>query len=31
LLAFDGLHWPFLAFVALEIFLKQKLAFADKN
>ena len=31
LLAFVGLHWPFLAFVALDNFLKQKLAFADKN
>ena len=33
-LAFDGLFWPslaFLAFVALDEFLKQKLAFADKN
>jgi hypothetical protein len=30
---FDGLFWPllaFLAFVALDDFLKQKLAFADK-
>ena len=34
LLAFVGLHWPslaFLAFVALDDFLKQKLAFVDKN
>ena len=31
LLAFVGLHWPFLAFVALDNFIKQKLAFADKN
>ena len=33
-LAFDGLFWPslaFVAFVALDEFLKQKLAFADKN
>ena len=33
-LAFDGLFWPslaFLAFVALDEFFKQKLAFADKN
>ena len=33
MLAFDGLHWPslaFLTFVALDDFLKQKLAFADK-
>ena len=32
-LAFDGLFWPslaFLAFVALDEFLKQKLAFTDK-
>ena len=32
-LAFDGLFWPslaFLAFVALDDFLKQKLAFVDK-
>jgi hypothetical protein len=31
---FAGLCWPslaFSAFVALDIFLKQKLAFADKN
>ena len=34
LLAFVGLCWPslaFLAFVALDEFFKQKLAFADKN
>ena len=31
LLAFVGLHWPSLAFVALDDFLKQKLAFVDKN
>ena len=30
-LAFDGLFWPSLAFVALDEFLKRKLAFADKN
>ena len=33
MLAFVGLHWPslaFLAFVALDDFLKQKLAFVDK-
>jgi hypothetical protein len=33
-LAFDDLFWPslaFLAFVALDDFLKQKLVFADKN
>ena len=30
-LAFDGLFWPFLAFAALDEFLKQKLAFAYKN
>ena len=33
-LDFAGLFWPslaFLAFVALDDFLKQKLAFADKN
>jgi hypothetical protein len=33
MLAFVGLHWPslaFFAFVALDDFLKQKLAFADK-
>jgi hypothetical protein len=30
-LAFDGLFWPFLAFVALDEFLKQKLVFADEN
>jgi len=30
-LAFDGLFWPSLAFLALDEFLKQKLAFADKN
>ena len=33
-LAFDGLFWPslaFVAFVALDEFLKQKLAFADKK
>ena len=32
-MAFVGLHWPslaFLAFVALDDFLKQKLAFVDK-
>jgi hypothetical protein len=29
--AFVGLHLPFLAFVALDNFLKQKLAFDDKN
>jgi hypothetical protein len=34
LLAFAGLHWPvltFLAFVALDGFFKQKLAFFGKN
>jgi len=30
LLAFVGLHRPFLAFLVLNIFLKQKLAFAEK-
>jgi len=30
-LAFDDLFWPSLAFVALDDFLKQKLAFADEN
>jgi hypothetical protein len=33
-LDFDGLCWPslaFLAFVALDNFFKQNLAFADKN
>jgi hypothetical protein len=33
-LAFDDLFWPllaFLAFVALDEFFEQKLAFADKN
>jgi hypothetical protein len=33
-MAFDGLFWPsliFLALVALDEFLKQKLAFVDKN
>ena len=30
-LDFAGLCWPSLAFVALDNFLKQKLAFADKN
>jgi len=34
MLAFVGLCWPslaFLAFMALNDFLKQKMAFADKN
>ena len=30
-LDFAGLCWPSLAFLALDNFLKQKLAFADKN
>jgi hypothetical protein len=30
-LAFFGLFWPSLALVALDEFLKQKLAFVDKN
>ena len=33
-LAFDDLFWPslaFLAFMALDDFFKQKMAFADKN
>jgi hypothetical protein len=30
-LDFAGLHWPLLAFLAWDDFLKQKLAFADKN
>ena len=31
MLAFVGLHWPLLAFMALDDFLKQKMAFSDKN
>jgi len=34
MLAFVGLHWPFLvflAFMALDDFFKAKLAFVDKN
>jgi hypothetical protein len=31
ILDFAGLCWPSLAFVALDEFLNQKLAFADKN
>jgi hypothetical protein len=30
-MVFDGLFWPSLALVALDEFLKQKLAFVDKN
>ena len=30
-LGYAGLCWPSLAFVALDDFFKQKLAFADKN
>ena len=30
-LDFAGLCWPLLAFMALDDFLKQKMAFADKN
>jgi hypothetical protein len=31
MLAFIGLCWPSLAFVALDDFFKQKLAFVNKN